>query len=487
MFKKIVVSVLLFLYAQLFFAQNESDALRYSFLTYGGTARYMGMSGAFSALGADFSTLSTNPAGLGSYRKSRVVFSAGAIMMSTNTDYWGENTQDDLTRGNVNNVGVIFCIKPNDSESDGNIWKTISVGIGYNYLQNFSNSATIEGINPNSSFLDVFMINSDGTHPEDLSDWLWMAFDTYATDTIPESDYTYINPLYDAYGEKQRRVIETKGGVGEWVFSVGGNYADFIQVGATFGIQNIYSEYTMTHTETTETGDFEQFDYMEKVTTRGSGFNFKFGMIVRPTQFIRIGAAFHTPTYYSLDDVYSYTFDTYWRTPDSDGNTEYHSSAGEYEYYYEYYSPYRFVGGLAFVLWKYAILSADYEYVNYGKSRFRADDYDFEYENDAIKQSFGNGHNLRAGLEIRLAPVYLRGGISYYGSATSTTYKAAGSVSGYSLGIGLKTHTVFIDFAFNHSYSRNNYLMYEYDLGQFETADYSYNKDQINFTLGYKF
>ncbi len=485
MVKRLSTILLFITFATSIFAQNENDALRFSFLTYGGTARYMGMSGAFSALGADFSVLSTNPAGIGSFKKSRVMFSAGAIMMNTGTDYWGENTQDDYVKSNINNLGLILNLKPYTPDETG--WKTVAFGVGYNYLQNLSNNITIEGTNPNSSFLDIFMINSDGTPPEELSDWLWMAYDTYATDTIPNSDYTYINPLYDFYGEKQRRVIKSQGGIGEWVFSLGGNYNDFIQIGATFGIQNIRSKYTLTHSESTESGDFKNFDYTETVETKGVGSNFKLGMIIRPVHFLRVGLAFHTPTFYSMTDIYSYQMDTYWRTPDSDGNTEYHSSAGEYEYSYEYYSPFRTVAGLAFVLWKYAIVSADYEYVDYGKSRFRADDYDFETENNSIKEKFGNGHNLRAGLEIRLAPVYLRGGVSYYSSATSERFKATGSVSGYSLGIGLKTRSVYIDFAFNHSYSKNNYLLYEYDQGLSENANYNISKDQINFTLGYKF
>lgn len=36
-----------------------------------GTARYVGMGGAMEALGADISTISTNPAGVGLFRKNR--------------------------------------------------------------------------------------------------------------------------------------------------------------------------------------------------------------------------------------------------------------------------------------------------------------------------------------------------------------------------------------------------------------------------------
>lgn len=37
-----------------------------------GTARYVGMGGAMEALGADISTISTNPAGVGLFRKNQI-------------------------------------------------------------------------------------------------------------------------------------------------------------------------------------------------------------------------------------------------------------------------------------------------------------------------------------------------------------------------------------------------------------------------------
>ena len=51
------------------FAQDDADLLRYSMLNPIGTARYNAMGGAFGALGANFTTLSTNPAGIGFYTR----------------------------------------------------------------------------------------------------------------------------------------------------------------------------------------------------------------------------------------------------------------------------------------------------------------------------------------------------------------------------------------------------------------------------------
>jgi len=485
MIKRVFLIVLLLLVSKQIFAQNENDALRYSFLTYGGTARYMGMSGAFSALGADFSVLSTNPAGIGMFKKSRVVFAPGVISTNASANYLNENTQDELISANINSFGLILNLKSYEEDDSG--WRSVAFGVGYNHLKNFSGDITIEGVNNNSSGLDLFMINSDGFHPDDLGDREWIAFDTYATDTIPNSDYTYINPLYDFYGEHQKKVIKTEGGIGEYVFSLGGNYDNIIQIGATFGIQNIRYKEVSEFYEEIDTTDFLSFNYDENLEIKGTGYNFKFGMIYRPVNFFRLGLAFHTPTFYSLKDIYSYSMQTNWRTPDIDGNTQYNATAGEYEYSYEFYSPFRTIAGVAFILSKIGIISADYEYVNYGKARLRADDYDFEDENDRISEGFGDGHNFRLGTEIRLAPIYLRGGLSYYSSPTSATFDADGSIKAYSLGIGLKTRNVYIDIAFNHSFTNKDHRLYEYDPGKFETANLYLTEDQINLTLGYKF
>ena len=76
------------------FAQNDIDALRYSKTTFGGTARYMGLCGAFGALGADFSVLSTNPAGIGLYKSSEFTITPTLYYGATNSSYNGTSRED---------------------------------------------------------------------------------------------------------------------------------------------------------------------------------------------------------------------------------------------------------------------------------------------------------------------------------------------------------------------------------------------------------
>ena len=495
--KKIFKLLLFLLIYNITFSQNYTDAIRYSFLTHGGSARYMAMSGAFSALGADFSTLSTNPAGIGVSKRSRFEFTPIIGYEKIKSGYLNNNTNEEEQYGNLNNLGFILNIRPYKEENDTE-WKSIAFGIGYNKLANFKDVITIIGTNTRSSRLDLFMLNSDGKHPTNgydydlIADPEWVAFDTWLIDTIPDSELMYIHELFNNYGEEQIKTIGTKGGVNEFVFTLGGNYADLIQVGATFGIQYLRYIENSRYTENMEHTDLKTYTFTENLRTSGAGYNFKFGLIYRPYKFLRVAAAFHTPTFYELTDVYSYSMSSEFFTADNLGNTSYFSDIDEKEWMYEFYSPGRAILGVAFVGSKYGLLSIDYEYVNYSKARFRAEEYEYEFENEEIKNILNYAHNVRIGAEIRLAPIYLRGGLSYYASPYSYTFDAIGSIKSYSFGLGLKTMKSYIDISFNHSFGDENYLMYDYDTDLngnvlSEIAKLSKTNDIITFTIGYKF
>ncbi|MBK9317869.1 MAG: hypothetical protein IPM91_02820 [Bacteroidetes bacterium] len=67
---KLITGIAAFLISATAHAQTDADILRFSMLNYGSTARSLGMGNSFGALGADFSTLAINPAGIALYRKS---------------------------------------------------------------------------------------------------------------------------------------------------------------------------------------------------------------------------------------------------------------------------------------------------------------------------------------------------------------------------------------------------------------------------------
>ena len=82
--KKIFVFAALFISVMQLHAQNAVNLDTYigaqlATEDLNGTARYVGMGGAMEALGADISTIGTNPAGIGLFRHSHVSGSFGLV------------------------------------------------------------------------------------------------------------------------------------------------------------------------------------------------------------------------------------------------------------------------------------------------------------------------------------------------------------------------------------------------------------------------
>src|SRR5512137_1242887 len=108
--KKIVsLSAIIFLTISGLFAQNVDDALRYSQIFYTGTARFMSMGGAFTALGGDLSTLSQNPAGIGVFRSSEISLSPQLFYNNTSASFNGIS-KDYLYNFNLGQAGIVSNI-----------------------------------------------------------------------------------------------------------------------------------------------------------------------------------------------------------------------------------------------------------------------------------------------------------------------------------------------------------------------------------------
>ena len=108
-------------------SQNETDALRYSYLNYNGTARYAGLGGAMGALGADMSAISMNPAGMGRYSRSDFSFTGDLTFTQSKGAYDGNTLNASKANFNVSNVGVVF-VKPISFEK-ATLWKYFQFGI----------------------------------------------------------------------------------------------------------------------------------------------------------------------------------------------------------------------------------------------------------------------------------------------------------------------------------------------------------------------
>ena len=133
---------------------------------------------------------------------------------NTKADYLGETNEDYKYQFNLSNLGYVGTYNSNNDKG----LVSASYAIGYNRLNNFNNYTYIRGINSQTSLIDNFMLGIDGTDPDDLDAFTSrLAFDAYLIDTIPGS-FNYDTPVL--LPVDQRRTIDTKGGTGQWNFSI---------------------------------------------------------------------------------------------------------------------------------------------------------------------------------------------------------------------------------------------------------------------------
>ncbi|MFO8130320.1 MAG: hypothetical protein R6T99_10515 [Bacteroidales bacterium] len=472
-------------------AQTAMDALRYSRLETGGTARFMALNGAFGALGADFSTLSTNPAGIGLYKTSEFTITPSVYAGGTESVFNGTTGEEARVNFNLGNAGMIFT-KDMTGRNDKNGWKYAQFGVGLNRLNDFNNRVNLRGFNPESSILDVYTQYANDhhlTYPEIEEDRFYeYAYDlnpawwTYLLDTDPDDTTQFTNPVL-VPGSNTNLNINRWGSMNEWVFTFGGNYNDVLYIGASLGIPYIryFEEYSYSESLESDDNDLRRFHIDRELETKGTGFNVKFGLIARPLNWLRIGGAIHSPTYYSnMKDRNIVRFESRFATPDQDGNTSY-SRSNSWSYDYEMTTPFRAMGSIAFVIGPYGLLSGEYEYVDYSMAKM----HNLPWVNDDIRQGYTATHNFKAGTEWRYNIFSFRAGYAYYDSPYQEGVNDA-AINSFSGGLGLRFPGYFIDFTYVHSSHSEDYYLYAY--GPYEArAQQDVRKQRFMLTLGTKF
>jgi hypothetical protein len=488
--KKTFAILILTLFSATLFAQNETDALRYSLINYSGTARFMGMSGAYGALGANFSSLSQNPAGIGLYRKSE--FSITPVLSSNNTEsnYFSSMNTDARTTLYLGNVGYVMAIKLN--ENNASHLKMIQFGFGMNRTAIFNNRSIVSGLNNDNSLLTQYLDDADvsGSNPDDL-----VANYGFGAGLASQTNLLFLDASNQWQadlpngGLTQTKSIETRGGITETVISAGTNFDDKLFMGMTFGFPHINYQEESTYTEKDDNNlspYLKSFNRTEYVNTKGTGFNFKFGFIYKPVDFIRIGGAIHTPTAYNdMHDSYGATMTAYYDQPPLSGNasTRFEASSPDGNFDYKITTPMRALGSLAFIIGQYGLISADYEYIDYSSARLRASDYSFQDENNTIRKVYTTANNFRLGTEWKAGMFAFRGGYSLYGSPYKNEgMSGTGSRTGYSLGFGIQEKAYFLDFSYNHMSSKDLYYIYGYA----PSSSNTYNSNSYSFTLGFR-
>lgn len=478
-------------------SQDAVDALRYSQTYPGGTARSLAMGGAFGSLGADFYSASQNPAGLGLYRGSEFTFTPELQYISANSRYYRNETNDSKYNFNINNIGYVRSYQSNES---GFIGATIA--FGFNRTNNFHLNSITSGINEFNSMAHSMAesANNNG-NPVTIDELLpfseWLFYDGeliydqvdgfYATE--PDIDYS-IDSL--GVGIEQLRTSGSTGRMNEWLFSAGFNFNHIVYLGATFTLNRVLYKENIGYNEFDGADSQHEFYYFNNtMETSGFGVSGKFGIIVRPLPFFRIGGAYHLPVSYSMNMIYDSYLESRYTEPawitinpqDSEGNF---IDNGESKF--RLVTPGKAVGSVSFTLGDFAMLAVDLEYMNYANMKLKGTYTTFPVNaNEVINNIYKDAWNVKTGGEVRFGNFYLRGGFNYLQSPY-----AKGEINENSdqyiltSGLGFRDKNFLLDFAYAHHFYDERTILYAYQT-RYNTANYDIARSRFMMTFGFKF
>lgn len=529
--KKLILAALVVAPASAF-AQSAMDVNQLSQTELRGTARFMSMGGAFTALGGDLSTLTQNPAGIGVYRRNEIGVTIDLSGKRATTQSASDKISIDKTKFNCDNFGYVGTAR-----LDGAM-RTFSWGVSYNRVASFDRTFTAY-TNPSPSSLTNYIASftgnisentlafADGYNPYTQSDADWLSILAYNSYLINPGAYSGYQGLAakGTISDSQSEVHET-GYADEYAIDFGGNVNDVVMWGLGFGITDLSLNRTTYYSESMQDAQIPSKAISRLVTgnagytlgnystTSGNGFNVKLGVILKPVPELRIGFAVHTPTWYHLSTAAYADVDYSYYDPSEAQSSDNPLTGYEYtdnaSYNFRISSPWKMMIGVAGVIGSNAIISADYEYQAYNNAKmsyqngwgsYESDD----YVNQDTKDYFKAANILRVGFEYRVSPSFsIRAGYNY----TSTTTKqdvlngskevyTAGMNPAYTLqrgtnlvsaGIGYRYQAFYIDAAYVYRNRKSTYCAFTpYDNVSAPSAELTEVTNSGIVSVGFKF
>lgn len=459
--RKILLSIVVVSTFSGLHAQYATEALKYSQTDLLGTAAYVGRAGAIGALGADFTAASYNPAGLGMFYSSQIAITPSIDWAKTNSDYMGNVQDDSRTVFAFNNANYLLSYRTGMATG----WKAVQFAMGVNKLRSFNNRTFIEGNPTNTSLLTNWT--------EDANNY--GSYDAFTSLLAKNCGLIYFDSATGKYNDifggnvqelRQSQYTVESGGISEMTMSLSGNYSDMLYLGATVGVPFLGYRSTSYYQEIPDVIDtaigLDEFGFIESKNISGAGINLKLGAIYRPIENLRIGFAFHTPTYYQIDESYSTTVESNLLI---DGRNRSSEATAYGLYYYNFRTPLKLLANMAVTFGDMSSrvagsLSFDYEYTNYRTMHFSGGDADYmKIVNDDIKDIYRAAHTFRVGGTLNIMKLSLRAGLLYATDPYKEELNKDASSMALACGIGYQTRTWFVDFAYAHTEQKDSMVL----------------------------
>jgi hypothetical protein len=502
--KKLALLIVVVLCMSNLIAQNATDALIYAQDDIQGTARYRGLSGAFGALGGDLSAIASNPAGSAVFTKSSASFSISNLTKSNTTSYFNNLNSSSESKLDVNQAGAAFIFKNNNESS---LWNKFVFSISYDKTANYDNQWMASGQNTNS--INRYFLNyANGLRLDEISAFegetisqaygnigalygydnqqAFLGYESFILE--PENDFDdntlYTSNIADGTFNQRYDYIAT-GYNGKFSFNAATQYGDKLYLGINLNTHFInYERYTFLDESNSNEGSLvTNVDFQNNLLTRGNGFSFQLGAILKLTTSIRAGFTYNSPTWFTILEETSQSISTVQNDNSGSFSTFVDPNVINIFPSYSLQSPSKITGSLAYIFGKQGLISFDYSRRDYSNIKFKpTSDAFFTSQNAVINDRFSVSNTYRVGGEYIIKQISLRGGYRFEESAYADD-SFDGDLTGYSFGIGYNFGNLKLDLTYDQS--QRNMLQQLYSVGLTDTAILDVQNSNVTLSLGF--
>ncbi|MFV0237418.1 MAG: OmpP1/FadL family transporter [Flavobacteriales bacterium] len=436
----LVILVTLSAHAQSFL----DDAIDLSSENINGTARYRAMGGSMGALGNDLSAVQQlNPAGGAVSVRSHGTVTLGVSSYENETNSTGK-MNNSRTIFNMTQLGGGFVFENENMNSN---WKRFALTMGYSRDNNLNRQINVAPYSADFIYEDAYYfeeINGD--------------VNSYTGEFLYDGESVSVNGFNDKYSLE---------------FST--NYNDQIYLGVGLGFHGSQKEVFQMVERSNQTEEVKNDKFLNYYQD-GRGFSLNLGIIAKVTDELRLGFAYHSPTWWSIQEES-------WDYEEFDGvNVPYGEPFGAYQEY-TISTPSKLVASGALVLGKNLAINADaifkdYSNINFGNMVGGNEVIVNENVNSELRDTW----EFRVGTEYRIEAFRIRGGYRYM----EDPYKDLdGNFSTYSLGLGYDFGKIFLDGSYDYTEGNTAFRTSGGATGTYVNQDL--NRSNFIVTLGYKF
>ena len=478
--KKIIVILTALLAVGFSNAQNLQDIVRSSTDEPIGTARYLGMSGAFTALGGDLTSVGINPASSAVFISGSGTVSLGILDNLNDSNYGNTLARGIDTDVALNQAGGVFVFNTYNENSP---WKKFTIGLNYDNTNNYDNYIAANGTS-NASISNFFLGEAQGIPLEllqlqpgetiaDLYSFLgetegvaaqnaflgYQGFLINAFEDTP-SNTMYVNAV-SGNSFNQEYTKETAGYSGKYTLNLATQYKDNLYFGVNLNTHTIEYRERKTFEENNNTPN-TSLDYVlfeENLLSLGSGFSAQVGAIAKVENNIRLGISYETPTWYEISEETT----QFLRTVSDIESSDIRIDPGVINVFqtHQLKTPGKLQAGAAYIFGKKGLISIDYSVKDYANSSLKIfnSKTPFQSLNSEISNTLTTASSIKLGGEYRHKDFSFRAGTRLEESPYKDK-EILDDLTGFSLGFGYNFGNYIFDIGYSFAEQSSSQNIY---------------------------